>query len=363
MNTQAPFTFNRGLAAKNRTVLAPMTNSQSHEDGTLGDEELRWLARHVDGGYGTIITCASHVRKDAKAWKGQLGCFSDEHIAGLREIANMARRQNALSILQIFHGGLRSTSKTTGQQPVAPSVVHLTFPGFEVPRALEDKEIEQIIQDFKAAAIRAHKAGMSGIEVHGANGYLFTQFISKETNLRTDKWGGSLENRARFLLRVVEEIRAALPAPFIVGVRLLPEDTPKARGFDIDEVEQILRWLDERNVDYVHLSGKDVRANPWKYAEGSRNIVERFRANLSNRVSLIACGGIKTQADTQVAFSHGADFVATATAAIAQPDWPREVEKPDFKPPTLPMKAAELKARAVSDGFINYLKGMKMVQD
>lgn len=358
-----PYTFEKQISMKNRTVVAPMTNMQSNEDGSLNENELRWLSARAAGGFGMVITCASHVRKDAKAWHGQLGIFDDSLLPGLKAVATEMRRHGALSIVQLFHGGMRSTSDTTGQQPVAPSVVHQDFPGFEVPRALEEKEIEQIIQDFKAAAVRAKTAGFDGIEIHGANGYLFTQFLSKATNLRDDKWGGSNANRARFLLRVTEEIRKAVPAPFIVGVRLLPEDTPKARGFDIDETTEVLGWLADRNVDYVHLSGKDVRGNPWKYPEGSFTHVARFRKALPGTVSLIACGGIQTEGDAQAAFREGADLVALGKAAITDPDWPKRAQEPGFKPKAIPMTPDEAKARAISPPFIKYLQTMKMITE
>ena len=356
------FTFNRQQFMKNRTVMAPMTNMQSHEDGTLHERELRWLARRAEGGFGMIVTCASHVRKDAKAWHGQLGFFDDSLLPGLREIPRELHRHGALAIAQLFHGGVRSTSKTTGQQPVAPSVVHQDFKDFEVPRALSEKEILEIIQDFKDAAVRAHKAGFDGVEIHGANGYLFTQFISTVTNLRTDKWGGSLANRARFLFEVLKEIRSACPPPFIVGVRLLPEDTAKARGFDIDETCQILEHMPEYKVDYIHLSGRDVRAKPWKYPEGSRTILARFRQSLPSTIALIAAGGIKTEGDCEAAFRDGADLVAVASAAITEPDWPKKVAQPGFMPKALPLTVAEARERAISEPFIEYLKTMKMVK-
>lgn len=357
-----PYTFRKQTSMKNRTVVAPMTNMQSNEDGSLNENELRWLSRRAEGGFGMVITCASHVRKDAKAWHGQLGFFDDSLLPGLKAVATEMHRHGALAVAQLFHGGVRSTSDTTGQQPVAPSVVHQNFPGFEVPRALEEKEIEQIIVDFKNAAIRAKTAGFDGIEIHAANGYLFTQFLSAVTNLRTDKWGGSNANRARFLLRVTDEIRAAVPAPFIVGVRLLAEDTPTARGFDIDETVEVLGWLSERNVDYVHLSAKDLRANPWKYADGSFTTLARFRKALPSTVTLIACGGVQTEGDAQAALHEGADLVALGKAAITDPDWPKKAQEAGFKPKAIPLTVEQAREVAISPPFIKYLQTMKMIQ-
>ena len=264
------FQFRSGATQKNRVVLAPMTNSQSHEDGTLSAAELHWLELRAQGGFGMIISAASHVQPDAKAWVGQMGCFADAHIEGLQKLAAIGKKNNALTILQVFHGGVRCPRNLTGVQPTAPSAVTLDFPGFETPRALEEAEIEKIIANFVAAGKRAHAAGLSGIEVHGANGYLFTQFLSAVNNKRTDRWGGSLENRARFLIQTVTELKKALPKDFIVGVRLLPEDTPAAKGFDVDETKQVIEWLVKLEVDYVHISASDTAAISWKYPESKK---------------------------------------------------------------------------------------------
>lgn len=206
-NLTSSFLLQTGHVQKNRLVLAPMTNSQSHEDGTLSDAELHWLELRAKGGFGMIISAASHVQPNAKAWVGQMGCFSDVHLDGLEKLAAIGKKHDALTILQLFHGGVRSPKDVTGEQPTAPSAVTLDFPGFDMPRALEDAEIDEIIKNFVTAAKRAHQAGLSGIEVHGANGYLFTQFLSQLTNKRRDKWGGSLENRARLLIQTVQESR------------------------------------------------------------------------------------------------------------------------------------------------------------
>lgn len=357
----SPFLLQTGHTQKNRTVLAPMTNSQSHEDGTLSDAELHWLELRAQGGFGMIISAASHVQPNAKAWVGQMGCFADAHIDGLSKLAAIGKKNNALTILQLFHGGVRSPRDVTGEQPTAPSVVTLDFPGFETPRALEDAEIEAIIENFVGAAKRAHQAGLSGVEVHGANGYLFTQFLSRQTNERTDQWGGSLENRARLLIETVKRIKKALPADFIIGVRLLPEDTLPQQGFDIDETTQVIEWLVQLNVDYVHISAKDVAATSWKYPDSKETNLHRFRKVLPANIALIGCGGVTVAKDVEFALGEGADLVALGKTAINTPDWPLRAVEPGFVPKPFPMTEAEAAAAGIAPPFMKMLKAYHMV--
>jgi len=357
----SPFLLKTGHTQKNRTVLAPMTNSQSHDDGTLSDAELHWLTLRAEGGFGMIISAASHVQPNAKAWAGQLACFADVHIEGLKQLAAIGNDNNALTILQLFHGGVRSPRDVTGEQPTAPSVVTLDFPGFETPRALAEAEIEDIICNFVAAAQRAHQAGLSGVELHGANGYLFTQFLSTQTNLRTDQWGGPLENRARLLIRTVQEIKKAVPADFIVGVRLLPEDSPAQKGFDIDETTQVIAWLVQLEVDYVHISAPDVAATSWKYPNSQETNLHRFRKVVPAEIALIACGGVKVASDVEFALGEGADLVAVGKTAINTPDWPLQAALPGFMPKPFPMTEAEATAAGIAPPFMPMLRGYHLL--
>ena len=342
--------------------MAPMTNGQSHEDGSLSHAELRWLEMRAEGGFGMIITAASHVQRSAQAWAGQMGCFSDTHIPGLKQLAEIGKKNNSLTILQLFHGGVRSPSSLTKVQPTAPSVITLDIPGFETPRALEDAEIEAIIANFIAAGKRAHEAGLSGVEVHGANGYLFTQFLSTFNNKRTDRWGGTLENRARFLIQTVTGLRKTLPKEFIIGVRLLSEDAPNQKGFDIDETKQVAAWLAKLGVDYIHISAYDTAATAWKYPESKETNIHRLRSALPAEVALIASGGVKEPGQADAALNEGADLVALARAAISTPDWPIQAAKPNFVPKRLPMTKVEAASVGVSPPFIPYLVQFKLVE-
>ena len=213
-----PLAFTRGPAMKNRFMLAPMTNCQSHDDGRLSDEELRWLAMRAEGGFGLTMTCASHVQARGRGFPGQLGIFSDVHVEGLSRLAAAIKRNGSVAVAQLHHAGMRAPPALIGSQPVSPSDDAETG-----ARALSHDEVVQLREDFIAAALRAERAGFDGVELHGAHGYVLCQFLSPETNRRTDEYGGTLENRSRLLLEILSGIRERCRSDLTVGVRLSPE--------------------------------------------------------------------------------------------------------------------------------------------
>ena len=185
-----PMSFRRGPAMKNRFMLAPLTNSQSQEDGVLSDEECHWLTMRAQGGFGLTMTCAAHVQAIGKGFPGQLGAFGDEHLDGLARLAAGINAENSVSIVQLHHAGMRSPAELIGESPVCPSADEETG-----ARALGHDAVLQLIDDFVAAAVRSERAGFDGVEIHGAHGHIVAQFLSPEIKQRDDEFGGSLENR------------------------------------------------------------------------------------------------------------------------------------------------------------------------
>ncbi len=141
------------MRAKNRVMLAAMTNSQSHADGTLSDEELHWLEMRADGGFGIVTTCAAHVAKDGQGWAGELGVFSDAQLPGLTKLAKNMHDRGSLAFAQIFHGGLRADEKLSGVRPWSANEVD------GGPRAATEEDLSRVIGQFADAARRAHKPG------------------------------------------------------------------------------------------------------------------------------------------------------------------------------------------------------------
>jgi 2,4-dienoyl-CoA reductase-like NADH-dependent reductase (Old Yellow Enzyme family) len=349
-----PLLFPCGASAPNRVALAPLTNQQSEEDGTLSEDELRWLVRRATGGFGIVETCAAHVCATGKGFEGQLGAWSDAHQPGLRRLAAAIAATGALGLVQLYHGGVRSPSRLTGQRPWSASEFEEEREGFERPRAATEGDLEAVLAAFVAAARRCAAAGFGGVELHGAHGYLFSQFLSRTMNTRADAWGGDLRGRARLLREALRQVRAATPAGFVVGVRLSLEDFGYARGLDLDESVTVAQWLAEEGADFIHASLWDVHKCSLKYPEES--VLPRLRAALPRSVPIIAAGKIWTVADAAATLALGADAVALGRAAILNPDWPREAQKEGFTPTRGPLSAAALAERAVGPRFLAYLR-------
>jgi 2,4-dienoyl-CoA reductase-like NADH-dependent reductase (Old Yellow Enzyme family) len=348
-----PLTLRSGVVVPNRIALAPMTNRQSLPDGRLGEDELTWLARRADGGFGLIETCAAYVSQDGKAWEGELGIDRDDDLPGLTRLATRLRASGALALVQLFHGGVRATSTLTGEQVWSASTWHEDGPTFETPRPATHADLERVIEQFAAAAVRAQRAGFDGIELHGAHGYLLCQFLSATMNPRTDGWGGDLVGRARLIREVTRAVRARVGPRFVVGVRISLEDAGAARGLDLDESLRVCGWLAEDGVDFIHASLPRAADNTKKRPD--QHPVTLVRAALPREVAVIACGSMWTADDATQVLERGADMIALGRAAIINPDWPRDARVPGWEPQRPPITCAQLIERAVSPGFAEYL--------
>jgi 2,4-dienoyl-CoA reductase-like NADH-dependent reductase (Old Yellow Enzyme family) len=349
-----PFTFANGVRVGNRLAVAPMTTSQSHADGTVSEAEIAWLERLARDGYGLVITCAAAISKCSIAFHRQMSLGDDRFLPGLRALAAALSPHRALAVVQLCHGGSRAIPALTGRPAHAPSRYELpAVPGFVPPSPFEEAEIEQIVRDHADAAARAHEAGFAGVELHGANGYLHTQFLSTMTNLRTDAWGGSLENRARFSREVVRAIRRRVPAAFVVGFRMTFEGMGFDTGLDLDENVRVMNWLAEDGIDYGHVSSMDVRAESARYP--GESLLERVRAGVDRALPLVGAGGVRSAEEVRFALARGADLVAVARAAIGNADLPAKLGRGETLRAT-PYALDELRALQISDDFVRYLR-------
>jgi 2,4-dienoyl-CoA reductase-like NADH-dependent reductase (Old Yellow Enzyme family) len=351
-----PLSLRSGLVLPNRVALAPMTNMQSQPDGLLGDAELAFLARRADGGFGLIQTCAAYVGLDGKAWGGELGIDRDECLDGLTRLAARLHEAGATCMVQLFHGGVRADPALTGEPTWSASTWTEDKPDFHVPRTATTDDILRAIDQFAAAAVRAERAGFDGIELHGAHGYLLSQFLSRTFNPRTDGWGGDLAGRARLIREVLQACRARCSARFAIGVRLSFEDFGNARGMDLDDNLQVARWLADDGADFIHASLWDIRRMSAKYPD--RHVLPMVRAALPPDVAVFTAGKIWTRDDAAMAIERGAEVVALGRAGILNPDWPRDIAA-DRAVKQPPITTAELVERAVSPLFAGYLRQWK----
>ncbi len=341
-------TFPCGVSMKNRFMLAPMTNTQSHEDGTLSDEEFHWLTLRAKGQFGLVMTCASHVQANGKGFPGQLGIFGEEHVAGHTRLAKAIQGYGSLAVLQLHHAGMRSPEKLIGEAPVCPSAV-----ARKGARALTLEEVGKLRDDFVEASVRAKKAGYDGIEIHGAHGYILGQFLSADINLRTDQYGGSLENRSRILFEIVEGIRAKCGEKFLLGVRLSPERF----GMQLEEIKKVCQQLiDGSKVDFLDISLWDSFKMPVEEAHQDKSLLQHFTDLDFKGVKVTVAGKIGTAKDVGKIINAKVDFVAIGRSGILHHDFPTKVMNDlTFEPIALPVSRAHLCKEGLSKRFINYM--------
>jgi len=343
-----PLAFARGPAMKNRFMLAPMTNQQSHPDGRLSDEEFDWLTYRAEGDFGLVPTCAALVQTSGQVWPGQLGVFSDEHLEGLRRLAAGIKRWGAVSVLQLHHGGASALPSLTGEAPRAPS--EMTG---RAARALKTDEVEALVEDFVAAAVRAEKAGFDGVEIHGAHSYILCAFLSPEKNFRTDRYGGSPENRARIIFDIIEGIRARTGPDFQVGLRISTE----RNGLNFAEQREVARRaMASGDVDFLDMSLWDVFKEPDDPQFAGKPLIEWFANLPRGRTRLGAAGKLTSAHDVRRLVEHGADFGVIGRAGILHHDFPQRVAAdPDFRAIELPATSEHLLNERLSPPFINYV--------
>jgi 2,4-dienoyl-CoA reductase-like NADH-dependent reductase (Old Yellow Enzyme family) len=344
----APLTFAHGKAMPNRFMLAPMTNLQSHEDGTLSDDEYHWLKLRAEGGFGLTMTCAAHVQAAGKGFSGQLGIWSDNHLPGLERLARSINAAGSLSSVQLHHAGRRSPSDLTGQAALAPWQDAETG-----ARALSTGEVEQVIEDFIVAALRAERAGFNGVEVHGAHGYLLAQFLDAENNHRDDRYGGSFENRTRVLFEIIDGIRSRAGASFQLGLRLSPERF----GVTLAEARELARLvLAGGKLDYLDMSLWDVFKEPIDTVFKGKPLIEYFNDLPRGNTRLGVAGKIMDGITAQKCLDNGADFVFIGRAGILHHDFPQRVKaNSSFESIERPVSRKYLRDEGLGPVFVDYM--------
>ena len=348
-NANSSITFPCGAIMKNRFMLAPLTNQQSHENGQLSNDELKWLTMRAEGEFGLVMTCASHVQEVGKGFPGQLGIYSDNLNEGHIKLTTNIKEQGSLAVIQLHHAGMRSPAELINGNPVCPSNNEETN-----ARGLTIGEVKQLREDFIAAAIRAKKCGYNGVEVHGAHGYILTQFLSSEINKRTDDYGGSLLNRSRLLFEIVEGIREKCGKDFLLGVRLSPE----RYGMDIEEIKSICqRLINTGNIDFLDISLWDSFKIPYEKKYQKITLLEHFNSLDFKNIKWTVAGKISNAVDVQKVLGFGVDFVSIGTSAILHHNFPKLViENPAFNPIAIPVSEEYLKKEGLGEKFIAYLK-------
>ena len=314
-----PYTLNNGVTIKNRFTVAPMTHFASHEDGSISDEERHFLTDRFDG-FGLFIAAATLVSAEGKAFVGQPEAIGEKDLPSLREVVRIAKQQGATAVLQIHHGGHLSLPELLkGREMVAPSADEKSG-----ARALTDEEIRNLISAFANAAHLAIQAGFDGVEIHGANNYLIQQFVSGESNRRTDQWGGSIENRLRFPLAIVDAVTAVRQQyatdEFIVGYRFSPEE-PGEQGLTMKDTFALIDALVEKPLQYLHVSLWDFYKKARRGADTTMTRMQLLHERINGKLPLIGIGNLFTADQILQAYQTGwAEFIATGKTVMMNPD-------------------------------------------
>lgn len=331
-----PLTLPCGVTLPNRLLKSAMSESLGTIDNHVTPELARLYRRWADGGIGLCITGNVMIDSKALGEPGNVVLEDDHDMALLRAWATAGTMHGTQLWMQLNHPGkqvprgLNRTSVAPSAVPFAPEMARF----FATPRALETNEIENLILRFGKTAALAKQAGFSGVQIHGAHGYLVSQFLSPHHNRREDAWGGALSGRMRFVTEVYQSIRAAVGPSFPVGIKLNSADFQKG-GFSEEESLTVIDTLGKLGMDLVEISGgtyeAPVMARGVQQKESTRKreaffleFAEKARAQV--RVPLAVTGGFRTRAGIEAALASGAlDMVGLARALAVDPDFPRKL--------------------------------------
>lgn len=331
-----PYTLN-GIELKNRFLMAPLTRSRATAPNEVPNALMaEYYGQRVSA--GLIIAEATQVSLQGMGYANTPGIYTQEQIEGWKLTTEEVHKKGGKIFLQIWHSGRVSTSKVNGLQPVGPSAkiandtsVYIfdgapngdaTFVPVEEPRALTHQEIRETINDFRTAAKNAIEAGFDGVEIHGANGYLVDQFLRSNSNVRTDEYGGSKENRTRFLIELSQAIADEIGKEKL-GVRMSPFISFKDMN-DPEILDTMLiaaKKLEAIGVTYIHLCEAD-----W---DDAPTIPADFRVQLRNIFSntIIATGNKTPEEGHQLIHDKLVDLVGFGRKFISNPDYPERVAK------------------------------------
>lgn len=317
-----------GMTLRNRMIVSAMVTGYANPDGSASEKYIAYHEAKARGGWGLIITEDYIINPKAGASAPLPALYDDSQIESHRELTERVHAAGGAIAAQLYHAGRETSSAVTGEQPVAPSaIIDPTMP--EQPRALNTEEIENLEDQFAAAALRAKKAGFDAIEIHGAHGYLVNQFVSPFSNKRTDSYGGSLRNRARFALNIVAKTRALVGPDYPIIYRMSVQEYVEG-GLALEEAKAFAQMLEEAGVDMIHCSqgiygSIAAVVPPFGVTRGA--FVENAAAIKSVvSIPVSAVGRINDPDLAEAILASGkADLVTMARASLADPELPNKV--------------------------------------
>jgi 2,4-dienoyl-CoA reductase-like NADH-dependent reductase (Old Yellow Enzyme family) len=314
------------MTLKNRFVRSATWEAMASDEGVCTPRLIDLMRQLTDGGVGLIISGHAYVSREGQAGAKQMGICGDDLLPGLTKMASTVHDRNGKIIAQLAHAGCQAATGLSGRPAVGPSVLE----GERMPacREMSTEEIADVVTAFASGALRAQKAGFDGVQIHAAHGYLLSQFLSPYFNKRRDAYGGSIENRARFVLEVLGGIRQATGITFPVLIKMNSEDYVDG-GFSRKDMLTVSRMLERAGIDAIELSGgtafsgkyTPVRAGRFDTAERQvfyRQAAREYKANI--KTPLILVGGIRSlEVAQEVVATSVADYIAMSRPLIREP--------------------------------------------
>ena len=309
----------------NRIVMPPMGTNLGNPDGTVSEANLAYMKRRARGGAGLIITEISAIHPSGMAIPSELGSYDDRFIPGLKKLADVIHAHGSKAVLQLHHTGRESLFLLKAGKAIAPSPIRSLVFGL-TPREMTREEIQELIAAFGAAAFRAKQAGFDAVEVHGAHGYLLTQFLSALSNQRTDEYGGDLSKRSRFIREVLQAVRRGVGEDFPISLRLSAEEFIKG-GYTVEDLKPLLPEWVKAGADIIHASlgthgsPAGITSAPIEYPPGF-NVGRAKRIKEIVSVPVIGVGRFTDLPLADEVIGRGeADLVAFGRQFLADPDF------------------------------------------
>ena len=346
MNIFEPLTLPNGTVIPNRIAKAAMEENMCDADHAPSDDLLQLYKAWAAGGAGMMLTGNVMVDRRGMTGPGGVVLEDEKHFDRFRQWAQIAKSGGAQVWMQISHPG-RQMMAELGQETWSASAVALDMGKlsnkFSVPKAMTAADIDELKSRFVRTAKLAEEAGFSGVQIHAAHGYLLSQFLSPLTNRRNDQWGGSLENRARLLIDIVNTVRASVASTFVVAVKLNSADFQRG-GFSSDDAKQVVEMLNGLQVDLVELSGGSYEAPAMQgQARDGRTLAREayfleFASEILKvaRMPLMVTGGIRRKAVAEQVISSGVALAGIATALAIAPNLPNDWKADKDTVATLP---------------------------
>ncbi len=309
----------KNMTLRNRIVLPPMDMYSADLEGNANDIHFNHYVSRAIGGTGLIIVEATAITPNGRISDKCLGIWNEEQQAGLTKIVKACQQHGAKIALQINHAGRKCTANGNDKNyTVAPSPIAFDE-NYRTPKEITKVQIKEAAEQFKAAAGRAAAAGFDALEIHGAHGYLISEFLSPLTNKRTDEYGGSLENRTRFLIEVLEAIKTVWPAEKPIIVRVSATDH-LAEGMQPADMVKIINLI-KSYIDVVHVSSGGVALAPIDLYPGYQvKYAEMIKKEC--QIPTIAVGLIKTpELVEEILGNDRADLVAMGRELFRNPSW------------------------------------------